>query len=198
MKKEMIMKNKVLAFLAVGAVAVSMAVPTGAMAVGTTEVGAIPQASTVDGDDDKLVMMTIPANSWFDSATAGATIDNFDVVAKVLNTTDNTYEDVSTNNTLPYSLEAKIASGTNAWMLTGGTAGHKIGYNYKGGVDGTTVIDNDDGTAAMSIGSLTQGASTVDKATISGTLTIDDVDQLTADDAGQVFKDTLTFTFTKK
>ena len=178
--------------------------PSDAAASETTEVGAIPQAVTIDGDADKKMMMVIPADSWFDSATVGEIIEDFNVQAKVYDPVTNTYQSVNAVYEMPYWVHAKVRS-ANGWMLKGGTQGHAIEYSYtvaNFGNKNEVTIDKGSGTNDVNIGKLPEVADRplndhVESSILYGKLTIKDTSQLTAKDAGQIFKDTLTYTFTK-
>lgn len=191
------MKKKIIMALATGAMVAAMAMPTGVFADNTTDVGVVPQAAQVDPPGDGSVIVTIPADSWFANASTTAVINDFDLQAKVLGS-DNTYHDVGAYitgdsgpkyelpaDTLPNGIAATADSGaTTSWTLTGGTKGHTIGYKIT--MDGSDIS----GDGAQAIGTMTN-----DDSRIEGSAAITNVDQLTADDAGQTFKDTITFGF---
>lgn len=182
------MKKKIIMALATGAMVAAMAMPTGVFADNTTDVGVVPQAAQVE-EGDPSVIVTIPADSWFPNASTTAVINDFDLQAMILGS-DNAYHNVD-NGT--YALTGDLANGiaatadsgaTPSWTLSGGTKGHTIGYHIT--MDSSEIS----GDGPQAIGTMTNTDSRID-----GSAAITNVDQLTADDAGQTFKDTITFGF---
>lgn len=188
------MKKKIIMALATGAMVAAMAMPTGVFADNQTNVGVVPDAVRPD-PADASVIVTIPADAWFANAAAGETINNFNLQAKVLK--DGTYVNVdNVTNQMPSgwtAIGAKAKSETNGWNLVSGDS--KIPYEYyTGSSDGTngSVASSADTKTDVDLPNMTNADSTVE-----GYLKITNVDSLTAADAGNEFKDTITFTFEK-